>query len=349
MDSSLLRFRPARLASLALLACTLAAGPGAVVRAESPGAATARAAAAAEKFLATLDDSQRRSAVFAFDDEAQRLRWSNLPTSMVRRAGLRMGDLKPAQREAALAVLAAVLSPQGYRKVVDIVDADEALRAGSGAGSPAFGRDEFYVSFVGKPSATDPWMLQFGGHHLAVNATLHGPEGVLTPTLIATQPASFVRDGKTVRPMGPETDLAFALVNALTDAQRAKAVLGSEFHDLVLGPGQDGKSIAPEGVKGSELDARQRKLLLELVSQWSGIINEASATARLKDIESHLDDTWFAWSGPTKPGSAAYFRVQGPTVVVEFAPQKLGGVPMNHIHSIYRDPTHDYGRRPRGR
>jgi hypothetical protein len=316
---------------------------------ESAGAATVRAADAAAAFLATLDDAQRQAAVFAFDDEVQRLRWSNLPVSMVKRAGLRMGDLKPAQREAALRVLAVVLSKAGYNKVLAVVEADEALAAGSPKGSPAFGRDEFFISFVGKPSATEPWMLQYGGHHLAVNATLHGQQGILTPTLIATQPAAYVRDGKTIRPMGRENDLAFELVNALKPEQRSKAVIGSVFRDLVLGPGRDGKSIVPEGVKGSELDARQRRLLLDLVGEWAGIIDETSARARMKEIESHLDDTWFAWSGPIAPGSAAYFRIQGPTVIIEYAPQNLGGVPTNHIHSIYRDPTNEYGRKPSGR
>jgi len=321
-----------------------------VARADVPAAmATANAAGAADAFLATLDDSQRKAAVHAFDDEAQRARWSNLPVSMVRRAGLRMGDLKPAQREAALRVLAAVLSKAGYEKVNAIVEADEALREGSGRGSPAFGRDEFFVSFVGKPSATAPWMLQYGGHHLAINATLHGTNGVLTPTLIATQPAAYVRNGKTIRPMGAENDLAFALVNSLTPAQRSQAILGPVFRDLVLGPGRDGKTIVPEGVQGTSLDARQRRLLMELIAQWAGIINEASAAPRLREIESRLADTWFAWSGPTAPGSAAYFRIQGPTLVIEYAPQNLGGIPANHIHSMYRDPTNDYGRKPTGR
>jgi hypothetical protein len=335
-----------RFGSVLTLVGGLVVGSGHPLRAAEPAAvATAQAAAAAEALLATLDDAQRQSAVFAFDDEAQRLRWSNLPTSMVRRAGLRMGNLKPVQRAAALKVLATVLSPAGYAKVQNIVEADEVLAEGTPKGGLTFGRDEFYLSFVGKPSATEPWMLQFGGHHLAINATLHGTNGVLTPSLIATQPAAFVRDGKTIRPMGAETDLAFALINALTPEQRKEAVIAAKFRDLVLGPGRDGKMIVPEGIKGSSLDARQRKLLLELAAQWAGILNEASAAPRLKAIEAQLAETWFAWSGPTEPGSAAYFRIQGPTVIIEFAPQNLGGSATNHIHSMYRDPSFEYGRK----
>jgi hypothetical protein len=65
----------------------------------------------------------------------------------------------------------------------------------------------------------------------------------------------------------------------------------------------------------------------------------------MAEIKTHLSDTWFAWSGPIEPGSAAYFRVQGPTVVIEFAPQKLGGDPTQHLHTMYRDFTNDYGKK----
>ncbi|HTH49235.1 MAG TPA: DUF3500 domain-containing protein, partial [Candidatus Limnocylindria bacterium] len=127
--------------------------------------------------------------------------------------------------------------------------------------------------------------------------------------------------------------------------QQPKAILGSSFRDLVLGPGQDGKTIVPEGIRASALTPAQQKLLLDLVNEWVGISNEAMATPKMKEIRTNLADTYFAWSGPTTPGSAAYFRIQGPTVVIEYAPQNLGGVPTNHIHTIYRDPTNDYGRK----
>src|SRR5262245_46357456 len=133
----------------------------------TPGAPPAGIVAAAESFLATLDDAQRGKVVFDFKDEAQRKRWSNLPTAIVKRQGLRMGDLTQPQREAELAVLAAAVSPQGYEKILQIVEADELLRKSSG--ETIFGRDEYYVSFLGQPSTAEPWMIQFGGHHLGLN------------------------------------------------------------------------------------------------------------------------------------------------------------------------------------
>jgi hypothetical protein len=256
--------------------------------------------------------------------------------------------LKQNQRDAAMQLLAVTLSRMGYEKVVGIVEADEVLRKQSSANSPPFGREEFYISFLGEPSLTKPWMFQFGGHHLALNVTIVGQDGVLTPSLIAVQPAKFTRDGKTVRPMGRETDKALELIQALTDEQRKQAILGSQMRDLVLGPGHDGETIQPEGLKTSMLDEAQRKLLLELIAEWSGIIHDTAAAAKLEEIKTNLADTWFAWSGPLEAGKA-YFRVQGPTVIIEYAPQRLGGDVTMHIHSMYRDPTNDYGKRLIGR
>lgn len=309
---------------------------------------TAKIVSAANAFLDTLNDTQRGKASFAFDDAAQRKRWSNLPANMAERRGLRMGDLKPAQREAAMKLLAATLSQRGYEKVVGIVESDEVLRQQSPAGAPPFGRDEFFLSFLGKPSATAPWMIQFGGHHLALNITIVGEHGVLTPSLIAVQPARFTLDGKTVRPMGRETDQALELVKALDDAQRQQAILGAQMRDLVLGPGHDGETIQPEGLKASALNDSQRQLLLDLIAEWSGIIHDAAASAKLAEIKGNLGETWFAWSGPLEAGKA-YFRIQGPTVIIEYAPQRLGGDVTMHIHSMYRDPSNDYGRKHAGK
>ena len=313
-------------------------------------ATTAQVVNAANGFLKSLDEPSRAKAVFAFTDHAQRLKWSNLPTGIFQRAGLSWGQLTPAQRKAALDLLGAALSPQGLQKVIDIMMADQVLNDTDG--SPRgliFGTNEFYLSFVGTPSTTDPWLLQFGGHHLALNLTLAGTNGVLTPSLTATQPASYTLNGKTVRPLGPEDAAGFALINSLDASQKSQAIIGAQFRDLVLGPGKDGVTLVPEGIKGSQLTPAQQKLLLALASQWVNLIAEPQASAKMAEIAAHISETYFAWSGPTTPGSAAYFRIQGPTLIIEYAPQNLGGSPINHIHTIYRDPTNDYGKKFTGR
>ena len=313
------------------------------------GQTTPKIVASANDFLAALDSSQTSKVLFDFNDEKQRARWSNLPTTMVPRAGLKMGELTEAQRSAAFKLLASVLSRTGYEKVQAIMDGDEVLKTGSGGRGGMFGRDLFYISILGKPSLKDPWMLQFGGHHLALNVTVVGSEDILTPSLTAAQPAKYTLNGKVVRPLGAENDKAFALVNALDEGQRKQAILNYKVADLVLGPGKDGKTIQPEGIKGSALDAKQQAMLLDLAGEWTGLVNDHAATAKMAEIKTNLADTWFAWSGPTTNGSPAYFRVQGPTLVIEYAPQPLGGDPTMHIHTIYRDPTNDYAKRSAGR
>lgn len=310
--------------------------------------ATARIVSAANAFLSTLDQKQRGRVLFAFDDEEQRRRWSNLPTAMVHRGGLGMGELSAAQRSAALALVSSALSARGFEKVQQIVEADEVLKTSEG-NNPIFGKDLYYVSILGTPSETDPWMLQYGGHHLALNITIAGQQGILTPSLTGAQPALYTANGKTVRPLGRESDKAFALLNALDEAQRKQAILNYRFADLVLGPGQDGKTIQPEGLKASAMTEQQRAMLLDLISEWTGIVHESAAAARMAEIKSGLGETWFAWSGPTTVSAGkngtSYYRIQGPSLVIEYAPQKLGGDPSMHVHTIYRDPTNDYGRK----
>ena len=313
---------------------------------------TSRIVSAANNFLATLDQKQRGNVLFAFDDEAQRVRWSNLPTTMVRRAGLSMGELNAAQRSAALALISSALSRRGFQKVQEIMEGDELLKS-RGGNTPMFGKDLFYLSILGRPSEKEPWMVQFGGHHLALNITLAGERGILTPTLTGAQPALYKLNGKTVRPLGQESDKAMTLLNALDENQRKKAILGYGLADLVLGPGQDGKTIQPEGLNASNMNEQQRAMLLDVISEWAGIAHDRAARVRMAELKAEIKDTWFAWSGPTTvaPGSniTAYYRIQGPHLVIEYAPQRLGGDVSMHVHTMYRDPTNDYGRRPKAR
>jgi hypothetical protein len=341
--------------------------------------ATARIVKAANEFLSTLDQKQRQSVLFAFDDEQQRKRWSNLPTGAVPRAGMSLKDMTPAQRSAAMALLSSTLSPRGFEKVQQIMEGDEVNKTSEGNGPPGgrgrggpppgngdgpggnrppfgrggndqmFGRDLYYISFLGTPSQKTPWMLQFGGHHLALNITIDGERGILTPTLTGAQPSLYTANGKTVRPLGQESDKAVALLNALDENQRKQAILSYRLADLVLGPGQDGKTIQPEGFKASNMSEKQRAMLLDVISEWADIIHESAAAARMAELKADINETWFAWSGPTTvtPGTniAAYYRIQGPHLVIEYAPQPMGGDPAMHVHTMYRDPTNDYGRK----
>jgi hypothetical protein len=354
-------------AALVLLVAALVGGvAGSDVTSASPapqGAVLARSVAAANAFLAGLDADQRARAAFPFDSP-QKKNWSNLPSGIFERHSLRLGDMTDAQRTAAFALLAVVLSRDGYRKVQDIMNGDQVLqeqgggrtggRPGGGGGGRrggrgpgggrgggiVFGRNEYYIAILGAPSVSTPWEVQFGGHHLGINVTIVGAHSVLTPSLPAAQPAHYVLNGETIRPLGRENDKGFALVDALDEAQRRQAVLAYQVGDLVLGPLEDGKTIQPEGILASALTPAQQTMLLDLAHEWVGILNDEGAAERMAEIKANLSKTYFAWSGSTKNGELAYYRIQGPTVVIEYAPQQGD---LDHIHTIYRDPTNDYG------
>jgi hypothetical protein len=316
---------------------------------------TPHAVAAANKFIGSLEAKDKDKALLEFDSK-KKPNWSNLPVTFVPRNGVRLGDLSKEQRALAMDVVAAVLSKDGYQKVVDIMDGDQKLAdapgrggrggagggpgRGPGGGGPMFGVDNYYLAIFGKPSEDKPWMVQFGGHHLGVNVTVIGKNFVLTPTHTGAQPALYKRQNKDVRPLGAENDMAFKLVNALDEKQQKQAIIGSRPQgELLLGPGRDGKKIDPEGIKGLDLNADQKATLVELIGAWVNIVESDAATRRMAEIKEKIDDTYFAWKGPTKPGSAVYFRIQGPTIVIEYAPQGS----TDHIHTVVRNPKDDYG------
>ena len=326
------------------------------------GDATAQVVAATEAFLETLDDAQREQVSFDFDDELKTSNWSNLPAPLVERSGVPLGGMTEEQQQAAMAILQAALSEEGYEKTVGIMVSDQVLADEGGGGDLQFGIDRYVVAIFGSPSETEPWMLQFGGHHLGLNLTVSGEDNVLTPSFVGVQPSEYtlaeagnltafepanVLDGGTVRPMGAENDEAFELMNALDAQQQEEAILDYEVSDLVLGPGEDGRVLEPEGIPASEMTADQQALLLDLVREWVGIANEGAAEARMSEIEDNLDGTYFAWSGPTTNGEVTYYRITGPTLHIEFAHEAApppGGI--LHVHTIYRDPTREYGEQP---
>ena len=303
-----------------------------------------------------------------------------------------MGNMSAAQQSACLGVLQAILSAEGYTRVIGEWQADdpnavfEASAAASGAGGapggagrtpqaggtpgaggaartpPAggapgaggggavsFGTPYYFAAIIGTPSVTDPWQWQWGGHHVTVNATIVGQNIALTPSFIGVQPVQYTNtSSQTVRPLGDIEDDAFALLASLDATQQQAAVLGGSVIDLVLGPGQDGKTIQAEGLPASRMNATQQAALLKLIGHYTGLAAGAYAASRNAEIQANLAQTSLAWYGPTAKGNPAYFRVTGPTVVIEYSPQAVTGAGAiaagaYHVHGIYRDPTNDYG------
>ncbi|HRI13629.1 MAG TPA: DUF3500 domain-containing protein [Verrucomicrobiota bacterium] len=315
----------------------------------APSASRIRSAATA--FLDSLTSDQRKQAVFPLDDP-ERKDWSNLPHTIHPRKGISLGELSPAQRIRAHQLIQAGLSSQGYLKTSGIMQLDEVLLHLSGqdkSEKPMFGLRYYWLSFLGEPSTNKPWGWQLDGHHLALNFSLVREEVAMTPTFMGADPHE-VRDGLHAgwRVLGAEDDKGLALMNSLRPEQRKKALLNAAAPgDVITGPGRDKSLQKFEGLPFGELDDAQKMLLLSLVDEYVHNYRPDLATQQLDRINrSGWDKVYFAWAGPLGPTEAYYYRVHGPTVLIEFdnnhAPGRTDG-PINHIHSVFRDPQNDYG------
>jgi hypothetical protein len=310
-------------------------------------------AAAAKAFLATLSDEQRETVLYDYDDETKTTSWSNFPVTFVQRAGVNLADLTDEQQAAALVVLQALLSEDAYATVSGIIGGDEYLNENSSSTESSLG--QYYIAFFGDPSDTSAWEVQFGGHHLGLNATLDGSANAITfaPTHLGVQPAVYTDDnGNEVQPFDTIYTTAFAFYNSLTAEQQATLTSGDVS---MCAPGDTCDITAGAGLTGADLTDEQKQLLLEVITNWAGMADEQTNAAALAKIEATLDETVIAWSGATtydmSTGDGISFSISGPNVYVAFQAQQgsagadVEGVSTSgwgHVHTIYRDPTNDY-------
>ena len=295
---------------------------------------------AAQRFLATLNQDQKSVLMHELDSPERRL-WTNLPAP-ADAGGLRLGDLKENQVRAACDLMATLFSEQGYRKMCHIMLADDQLLRG-GRPRTGFGTENFSLVLFGQPSSQQPWAFQLDGHHVGVNVSLTGDAMTVAPSFIGTQPQSFTLGGKKYRPLTGEIDDAYQLAESLTDAQAKQAVQRPKRGFIRVGPGKDGNVPQAVGVPCSTFDAQQKEILVRLIRQWVNDLPAKQARQRMDQLESEIDQMRFAWNGPRKAGSDISYSIQGPSLIIEYACQDLGGKPLEHLHTIYRDPTNEYG------
>ncbi len=313
-------------------------------------------AAAVEAFLATLSDEQREAVTYDYDDETKTTSWSNFPVTFVERAGLNLADLTEEQQVAAMQVLEALLSDEGYETVSNIIAGDQYLLDNSSSAEESLG--QYYIAFFGDASDTSAFEVQFGGHHLGINATLDGSADAITfaPTHLGTQPEVYTAaDGTEVQTFGTIYETAFAFYDSLTDEQKAQLYQGEEVAAMVCAPGGTCTYPTGTGLSGADLTDEQKQLLLDVIANWVGLSDEETTATALAEIEATLDETYINWSGATvydmSQGDGIYFQISGPNAYIEFASQQgsagadVDGVVTSgwgHVHTIYRDPTNDY-------
>jgi hypothetical protein len=298
-------------------------------------------ATAAQAFLDSLNVEQRKLAMHSLDSPERRA-WTNLPPREDA-GGIRIGLLDEAQVKSLCDLMATLFSEKGYKKMIDIMLADDQL-TDPARPRPGFGTDYFSVVLFGKPSATDPWAFQLDGHHIGVNISLSGDHYSMSPSFIGTQPEAFELSKDVIRPLAAEIDAAFRLVSSLNDDQRRAAVIRPQRGQIVTGPGNDDRVPEVAGVCCASFSDSQKQLVMELIGQWTGNMPARPAGQRLAEIRTELDQTFFSWNGAITPGSDISWRIQGPSVIIEYACQEMGGNPQNHLHTMYRNPRDEYGR-----
>jgi hypothetical protein len=211
---------------------------------------------------------------------------------------------------------------------------------GPGGGGAQFGSANYMIAFLGKPSKTTPWILQLGGHHLAINIYYKGTTGAATPYHVAAQPTIWKDDqGKTHDPLAPMRESLRGLLASLTPEQSKQAKLEARFDDVYVGPGRDGRFPAKsEGVPLSELSDASKDFVKKAIAAWTGDSPQGAEYRKLYEAE--LDKVKVAYSGTTNVGGdrGDYVRIDGPRVWIEFATQGN-----DHYHTIWRDRLTDYG------
>jgi hypothetical protein len=335
-----------------VLSGLVAALVGALAAAER---SSATMAAAATRFLAGLTPEQRQQASFPFTAD-ERLHWHFIPTEMFPRNGLTIKAMTEPQRKLARDLLRAGLSQRGYLTATSIMDLETVLgeieRVQREQNPPRQGAtplvrdpEKYFFSIFGTPSAKDTWGWRVEGHHVSLNFT------VVNGTLVAGSPSFFgsnpaeVRDGpkKGLRILGAEEDAARALLDALDAPQREKATLAKVApNDMVTMNKNDIDPLAPAGITADGLNAKQRDLLMKLIDVYAGAMAGDIAADRLSRLrKAGLEKIAFAWAGPIERGQKHYYRIQGPTFLVEYDNTQNDG---NHIHSVWRDFNGDFGR-----
>jgi hypothetical protein len=306
---------------------------------------------AAGNFLKVLTEEQRKIVVLDYDTP-KRVDWHFIPKP--ERKGLQIKDMNESQRQAAHALLKASLSEIGYDKATRIMSLENLLRELEKTKKSSNIRDpeRYYFTVFGQPSESGRWGLSVEGHHLSLNFVVEKGKVISsTPSAFASNPATVHNETPGSQPKGTrllakEEVLAFELLQSLTPEQRRVAIIAEKALSEIRAAGQpQPPQEAPAGIPASKLDEKQRKTLDNLITAYAENLPHDVAEARWAAIrQSGQDQIHFAWAGAVKPGIGHYYRIQGPTFLIEFVntqPDAAGNL-ANHIHCIWRDMRGDF-------
>lgn len=299
-------------------------------------------AATADAFLASLNPEQRAQTRFDFSDE-ERLNWHFIPRE---RKGLPLKQMQPHQQALVHAMMAAALGYKGVMKAATIMSLEDVLRQIEGPNG-RFNRDPelYYVSIFGEPGDEGAWAWRIEGHHLAVNVTIRDGRVVASSPMFMGSNPSEVREGPRagLRALGEDEDRGRALLEALDAGQRRRAVILEEApRDIITGNALEAEiEGGPAGLPASAMNGDQKAMLRRLVGEYTGRMAQGVENDTWGAIEgAGFDNVHFAWAGSAARREGHYYRVEGPTFLIEYDNTQNQN---NHVHSVFRDLRNDFG------
>jgi hypothetical protein len=305
---------------------------------------------AADKFVNSLSDDQKKTALFTFDDK-ERINYHFVPLQdkdkKPTRNGLRLEEMTPAQKAAALELLRWGTSESGYQSAVTIMSLESILGDLEKVKNNVRNPQWYFFSVFGKPSKTGKWGWRVEGHHLSLNFTLENGKIIsASPAIFGANPAVVTRGERLGLRAIPESEVAVDLFELLDADQRKVALQKEQFKEIQQAVAKPDLA-EPVGLPASKMNERQRGVLMNLVQGYANRLTREIADTELAAVKNAgIDKIYFAFArDESKPGKPYTYRVQGPTFVIEFLNVQADGAdnPANHIHSGWRNPLGDFG------
>jgi hypothetical protein len=336
---------------LLLVLVVLAGLVGAAYVSQEPDTSGNRMVVAAEKFIGTLTAEQKDKAAIAFDDK-ERTKWHFVPLQdkdkKPTRKGLRLQEMTAVQKEAALGLVKAGTSTEGFTKATTIMSLEAILNELEKGGNNVRNPEWYFFSVFGKPSRSGKWGWRVEGHHLSLNFTLDGSKVLgATPAFFGANPAEVkAGERKGLRTLPEAEDQARALFDSLDPDQRKVAFQAKQFPEIEAQ--KTAPTVgAPVGLAAAKLNEKQRQILNQLIKDYAERMPPEIAVVELQQVkEAGIDKVHFAFArDDEKPGKPYTYRVQGPTFLIEFlnVQSDSAGNPSNHIHSAWRNMQGDFG------
>ena len=317
---------------------------------ESTGVSTEPVVTAAKDFLAGLSDEQRGRTTFPVDDSEWR-KWDN--RHFYKRQGVGFDEMDEKQRDLAFGLMKASLSAKGLKLSKDIMKLNGTL-AELAKNFDEYGEWLYWITIMGEPSSTEPWGWQIDGHHLIINYFVLGDQVVMSPVFVGSEPVHATSGKfKGTIVMQDEQNKGLQLIQSLDADQQNAAILSSvkDGNNALTQAYRDNVDLDYAGIPAAKLDDAQKQLLLAVIKEYVGNMNDGHAKVKMSEVKEHLDRTYFAWIGDTKSDSVFYYRIHSPVILIEFdherrvAPFRSAEPTRDHIHAVIRTPNgNDYGK-----